>query len=183
MIKKAYKLTVKELSNPWDYDDIIVYAETHGEAKSKGLSEFDGAETRDDSTYRKEWRDVVFTDIQARRIKRYDKTLFEGEWITQQDLEYKNWERARDEEARKLAENNPNGIAVVWVGCYGSYWGANRAGYFTNLEAAGKYSTKEAYEIVKGNDYSRQERVVLLDVVEYNLKIKSKIEELQKQLI
>lgn len=183
MIQKAFKLTVDDLTGEyWYYDDIIVYAETHGEAKSKGLVEFDGAEVEDYKAFR-DRRDVKFTDIKARRIKKYDKTLYEGKLLTQEEIKSKEWEKNRDEEARLIWENNPQGIAVVWAECYGSYWGFNKCGYSSTLENAGKYSTKEAYEIVKGNCHSRGEKVILIDKEDYNKKIEDKITELSERYL
>jgi len=56
-----------------------------------------------------------------------------------------------------MVEENPDGYAVVRNGSYGSYWGPNRCGYSTSIFFAGLYPIEEAYDIVRGSDYSRQE--------------------------
>lgn len=187
-IKKAFKLTVKDMviDEPWHYDDIIVYADSHGEAKSKGAHEFEYGKIEDYSqrNYKGEpYRDIEFTDIRARRIKKKDKVLFEDKWVSKERLDQIKWERQRDEDAKQLWINNPDGIAVVWAGCYNSYWGSNHSGYSSKIENAGKYSTEEAYSIVKNSDYSRQEKVILLDVNKYNSELEKQIEKLKSSMI
>lgn len=187
-IQKAYRLTVKNLviDEPWYYDNIIVYAESPGEAKVKGICEFELGQVEDYSkrNYNGEFlRDITYLDVRARRIKSEDKILYEDKWRTREEIGRKEWEKQRDEEAKQLWKSNPDGIAVVWAGCYKSFWGANHSGYYVKLENAGKYSTKEAYEIVKGSEYSRQETVILLDIDKYNSELEKKIEKLKSSMI
>lgn len=179
---KAYRLIVEDLSEPWHWDDIIVYADSAGEAKSKGLKEFSGAEKRDILEYGG-WRDVIFTDIKAIRHKELDKADYGGALFTKAEIREKEWIKERDEKALKLFQTNPDDLCVIWAGCYGSYWGSNRSGYSSDIKYAGKYSTKEAYEIVRGNDYTRQEEVRLLNTVEYNSSIDKEVEMLLKSKI
>lgn len=183
-IQKAFKLSVNDLivDEPWFYDNILVYAETHGEAKSKGIYEFECGKLFDPKGYNCE-RDVLFTDIRARRCKKEDKFLVSDRWRTREQMEQMSWELKRDDEAKRLWIDNPDGIAVVWAGCYGSYWGANHCGYTSDKTRAGKYSTKEAYEIVKDSDYSRQEKVILVNKEEYNLEINKKIKQLENSIL
>ena len=177
-IRKAYKLTVKGIvDEPWHYDDIIVYADSHGQAKSRGIYEFDSVYVQDYKEYDNQ-RHIIFTDITARRIKRLDKILYNEKWITQYELEHIHWKSKRDEEARQIWQDNTDGIAVVFAGCYGTYWGANHSGYCSKIEDAGKYTTEEAYRIVKGSSYDRQETVILLNKEKYNNDLTNKIERL-----
>lgn len=187
-IQKAFKLSVKNLviDEPWHYEDIVVYADSHGEAKVKGFSEFEYGEVQDYSqkNYKGEYlRDITFLDIRARRIKKLDKVLYKDRWETRERISQLEWQDKRDEEAKVLWENNPDGIAVVWAGCYNSYWGANHSGYWSTLEGAGKYSMEEAYKIVKGSCYSRQEKVILLDKEKYNAELKEKAEKLLNSMV
>lgn len=180
-IQKAYKLVVDNLllAEPWNYEEPIIYAKTAGEAKSKGISHFYDYQVEDKYDYsRYNNRDVVFTDIKARRVKRLDKTFYRDRWRTREELEKLEWEDKRDEEAKQLWINNPDGIAVVYNASHGTYWGANRAGYWSKIEDAGKYSTKEAYDIVRGSNYERQETVILLDKDKHNAELKEKAEKL-----
>lgn len=175
---KAYKLIVEDLSEPWHWNDVIVYAETAGEAKSKGLKEFDNAEKRDIFECNG-WREVKYTDIKAIRQKELDKATYGGDLLTKAEIREKEWMKERDAKALELVEKYPDSLAVVWAGCYSSYWGENRSGYASNIEFAGKYPTKEAYDIVRGSDYTRRETVILLDVESYNLDIKKKIDKIR----
>lgn len=183
-IQKAYKLSVSDLivDEPWHYTDIVVYAESHGKAKTKGIFEFECGRLFDPNGHNCE-RDIVFTDIGARRCKKEDKFLVSDRWRTREQLEQMSWEFKRDEQAKQIWLNNPDGVALVWVGCYGSYWGANHSGYTSDKTRAGKYSTKEAFEIVKGSDYSRQEKVILVNKEEYNLEIQNKIKQLENNIL
>ena len=186
--QKAFKLELKNMvaDEPWNYDDIIVYADSHGEAKSKGLYKFEGCEVEDYSqtNYKGEFkRDYTFMDIRARRVKKLDKILYKDRWETRERVIQLEWQDKRDEEARLIWKQNPDGVAIVWAGCYNSYWGANHAGYRTKIEDAGKYSTEEAYKIVKDSDYSRQEKVILLDKEKYNKELEQKIKQLESSLL
>jgi len=183
-VQKAYKLIVEDLilDEPWHYEVPVYYARTAGEAKSKGIGWFRDYNVKDYLAYNSE-REVEFTDIKARRVKKLDKILYKDRWETRERITQLEWQDRRDEEARLIWENNPDGIAVVWAGCYGSFWGANRSGYWSTIEGAGKYSTEEAYEIVKGSCYSRQEKVILLDKEKYNKDLEEKIKRLESSLL
>jgi hypothetical protein len=187
-IQKAYKLSLNNMvvDEPWYYNGIIVYADSHGEAKSKGFNKFELCQIEDYSqrNYKGEpYRDYTFMDIRARRVKKLDKILYDGEWRTQERIKELEWMKERDRKAFELTQTNPNDFAVVFAGCYNSYWGANRSGYWAKIEDAGKYTTEEAYKIVKGSDYSRQETVVFLDKEKYNEELQKKIYNLQKSLL
>jgi len=183
-IKKAFKLTVKNMvaDEPWHYDDIIIYAESHGEAKAKGVYEFDSVKV-EDHTSRNFERYVTFLDVRARRVKRLDKTFYKDRWRTQEELQQLEWEDRRDEEAKQLWIDNPDGIAVVYNANYGTYWGANKAGYWSKIEDAGKYSTEEAYDIVRGSSYDRQETVILIDKEKYNEELEQKANKLLNSML
>lgn len=184
--QKAYKLVVDNLllDEPWNYEEPVVYAKTAGEAKSKGISHFYDYQVEDMYNYgRYNNRDIVFTDIKARRVKRLDKTFYRDRWRTQEELEKLEWEDKRDEEAKQLWIDNPDGIAVVYNASYGTYWGANRAGYWSKIEDAGKYSTKEAYDIVRGSSYDRQETVILIDKEKYNEELEQKANRLLNSML
>lgn len=184
IISKAWKISAKDLNEPWHYNDVIVIAENRGEARSKGLQEMCnlGAEKQKDYLDKYADTDLAYTDIIAHRYKDYDLILFEGEEIKRNRLESKLWIRERDQKALQLTITNPNDLAVVWAGCYSAYWGANRSGYSDDIIFSGKYSTQEAYEIVRGSDHGRQETVKLLNVEEFNTKINTEVEKLQNQI-
>lgn len=182
---KAYRATVDNLilEDPHHFEKPVIYAEKASEAKSKVMKFLKGYSVKDyiNGDYRDNYsREIKYTDIRVKRVKSLDKVSYGGKLLTVEEVRQLKWVEERDAKAKKLADKYPDEIAVVWAGCYGAYWGANRAGYFSSIESAGKYTTKEAYDIVKGNDYSRQEIVELLNVEEYNKKIQEKINELEK---
>lgn len=182
IIKKSWRISIKDLSEPWYFEDVYVNCETRGEARSKGLTEMFnlGAEKIKESRY--DSSDIAYTDIIAHRAKDYDTILFEGKEMKRQAIEKYTWCKERDQKALDLTVSNPNDLAVVWAGCYRGYWGANRSGYSDDIIFAGKYSTKEAYEIVKGSEYARQETVKLLNVEEFNANINTEVIELQQKI-
>jgi len=182
IIKKAWKISVKDLSEPWYFEDVYVNCETRGEARSQGLQEMCnlGAEKLKESRY--DDTDLRYIDIIAHRSKDYDTILFEGKEMKRHQIEKHIWCKERDQKAYELTVSNPNDLAVVYAGVYGSYWGSNRSGYSDSIVFAGKYDVREAYDIVRGSEYSRQETVKLLNVEKFNLGIEEKIEKLQKEI-
>lgn len=170
IVMKAWKIAAKDLNEPWHYDDIIVLADTRGEARSKGLSELLYQCATKDVRYLED-NEIYYTDVIATRCKDYDKILFEGKEIRRRDLEGYLWCKERDENARLLTITHPNDLAIVYAGCYGQYWGANHSGYSSAITFAGRYSTEDAYKIVKGSSYDRRETVKLLDIKQFNAEL------------
>ena len=144
IIKKAWQITAKDLKEPWHYDDIVVMANTRGEARSKGLSELIYLCAEKDVSYLED-STLLYTDILATRYKESDIILYEDKQIKRYQLENYLWQKERDENALQLTITNPDDLAVVYNASYGSYWGANRSGYSDSIIFAGKYSTQEAY--------------------------------------
>jgi len=179
---KAYKITADVTYEPWHWENVVVYASKASEAKYKALPQFEGAEVRDYEMYSNK-REVQYKDLNARRIPEFDKADYRGELLTKAEIREKEWCEQRDENALAFTLSHPNSLFVVWAGVYGAYWGANRSGYTSNLELAGKYSAKDAYDIVRGSDHSRQESVILLDAEKYNKEIEDKIEKLKASKI
>lgn len=182
IIKKAWKISVKDLSEPWYFEDVVVIADNRGEARSKGLTEMRNLGATKLVDYKYDDTEVYYTDIIAHRVKDYDTILFEGKEMKRHAIEKHIWCRERDQKALDLTVSNPNDLAVVWAGCYGSYWGSGRSGYSDDIIFAGKYDVKEAYEIVRGSSYDRQETVRLLNVAEFNANINTEVIKLQKQI-
>jgi hypothetical protein len=184
IVEKGWNVTVGGLAEPYLYEDVFVHAENKGQARSKGFDEmkYQNAEVQMSNTGFTKCREVQFTDIRVTRSKEHDLIKCNDEVMTRQAVGEKRWCEQRDEEAKKIMDENPYGIAVVYAGCYSFYWGPNHAGYYSNLLSAGKYSTKEAYDIVKGSDYSRRETVMLVKPDEYNKDIDSQIEALKTKI-
>lgn len=182
LLEKAWHIRVKDLSEPWNYEDIYVTAENRGQARSKGLSEMlqQGAEKL--KTYKYEDNEIKYTDIIAHRSKDYDTILFEDKKMSHRDVQQYLWCKERDDKALKFTETNPDDLFVVWNGSYGSYWGANHSGYSSSIVFAGKYTAKEAYNIVRGSSYGRKEEVRLLDKKQFNKDLDAQIEAKQKEI-
>ena len=182
LLKKAWKISGKNLNEPWYYDDIIVLADTRGEARSKGLSELIYQGATKDVNRKYDDDTITYTDVIATRHKASDRLLFEDKEIMRRDLEGYLWCKERDENARLLTVSNPNDLVVVYAGCYGQYWGANRSGYSSAITFAGKYTTAEAYNIVKGSSYDRKETVSLLDIEQFNAELDLQISAKEKEI-
>lgn len=177
-MNKAWQITVDDLSEPWYYQDIIVYAETGDKAKSIAWKENrSGICDAELSMYT---REVRYTDLRAHRVKELDKIEWEGKQVTKERFKELTWMKERDEDSEKLWKENPEATAVVMKGS--SYWGHNRCGYSSTLKNAGLYSTQEAYGIVRGSDYNRQETMRLCSKEEINNYIESEIEKLRNQI-
>lgn len=181
LIKKAWRVTAKNIIEPRYYEDIIVLVDTIGEAKSKGYIEMTtnyNIQVYEDG----DERGIKFTDVVAYRNKGRDKIEYNGKIIPRENIVKEQWIEKRDAYAEDLLETNPDNIALVWNGAYRQYWGDNHSGYSSNIIFAGHYTVAEAYKIVKGSDHSRQEEVRLLDVEDLNSKINAEIERLQEDI-
>ena len=181
IIKKAFRVWVKDLSESFYYDDIVGYGNTPGEAKSDAWanSELKYA----DKLYG--GGDVTFLDLKAKRFKEEDIVEYESDGVIREvkryEIERLEWMKGRDSEALKLTTENPDSLFLVYNGSYGSYWGSSRCDYTSKRYLAGKYSGEEAYKIVKGSDFARREVVELLDAAKINLEINEKIDKLSKE--
>lgn len=185
-MEKAWNVFVKNIvSEPWHYNDLIVYAETRNQARSKAMSKmlFESAEIEDQpySIYNR-YRDVEYKDISATRNKELDKVDYNGEEVSKSKLKEIKWCEERTAYAKSLANNFPDKTAVVYTGSYGSFWGANHSGYASNIIFAGLYTTKEAYDIVKSSSYDRQETVRLYSKEDKSEVIDLEVEKLQKEI-
>tara|TARA_R110002012_G_scaffold39416_1_gene109042 strand:- start:59 stop:646 length:588 start_codon:yes stop_codon:yes gene_type:complete len=170
--QKAYKLTA-DMKDPCFYDDIIGYGSTRGEAINSELYRFQEGELDNYDPFKSS--EPQYTDIRARRHKLSDKVLFEGKEMYRYRAEDKIWGKNRDEEAKKLMEDNPKAYAYVRAGCYGSYWGSNRCGYSNTKLHAGLYTIQEAYEIVRGSSKERDETIVITTKRAHNKSIRDEI--------
>lgn len=180
IVKKAWRIKVDDLVEPWHYEELVEYAETGNKAKSQ----FMGGSCVIDmyiGDY-SDSREVEYKDIKVSRCKSEDIVLYKGNEINRGEVSSIEWMANRDAEALRIVNESPEAVCVVWAGCYSQYWGANHAGYTSLIERAGKYSAKEAYDIVMGSDYSRQESVIALDPQQFNSDIDVKIKNLEKDI-
>lgn len=183
-MEKAYNVFVKNIINePWHYNDLIVYAETRNQARSKAMSKslFESAQIEDSSDYFNV-RDVEYKDICATRNKNLDKVEYNGKTVSKSELGEIKWCEERTTYAKSLVDNFPEKTAVVYNASYGSYWAANHSGYASDIIFAGLYSTQEAYEIVKNSSYDRQETVKLYSKEDKSEVIDLEVEKLQREI-
>jgi hypothetical protein len=93
-------------------------------------------------------RDAKYIDIRARRLKREDAYLYEGEArcmnLIHQSEARKEW-RARME---KMVADNPKAKVRIHSGQWGQYWGKNSAGYTNNPDHIGIYTIEDAWKRV-----------------------------------
>lgn len=184
--EKAWVVTALNLSSPWFYNDIVVWANDPSKAKALGFDKLlqENAEVCYDlAEGYPSTREVVFTDVRVNRLKAEDKVNYNGVIMTRQGVKHELWQKERDAKALKIVEETPDAICVVFNGDYNQYWGSNHSGYSSNILFAGKYTAKEAYDIVHGSSFARKEVVRLLDVELYNKNIKKEIERLGKLLL
>jgi hypothetical protein len=186
IVRKGWVISAKDIDEAYVYEKIYVHATTRDKAKALGFKEMQYLNIYVESK-EKEWnssgtRDVEYTDVIARRCKEEDTYLYDCQEKTKKEIERLEWSKNRDSNAQKLSEEFPDKLAIVYNGSYGQYWGANRSGYSSSIVFAGKYSTEEAYDIVKGSCYSRQETVKLLDILQYNSDIDKEVEKLHKEI-
>lgn len=184
MSNKCWKIEIKDVQEPWYYDEIFVYAETGDKAKSKAWKENIGGinDACVDGGWAKDFIPADYLDLRAKRYKEGDKVEYEGELVTKQKAEQLQWGKDRDEYSKHLGEEHPDKTVVIWNGSYNCYWGANRSGYSSTLRGAGLYSTQEAYDIVKGSCYSRREEVRLTSKEDINKHIDSEIDVLKMEI-
>lgn len=177
IIKKAYQVWAKDLSEPFYYNEIVGYGNTPGEAKSDAWNNSDLKYA--DKLYG--GGDVTFLDLKVKRVKEYDVVEFEGKEVKRYEIEKLEWMRNRDEESLKLTTENPDSLFLVYNASYGSYWGSNNCGYTSKRYMAGRYSGEEAYKIVKGSSFERKETLELFDAAKINLEVWKEINSLKDQ--
>lgn len=181
IIKKAYQVWAKDLSEPYYYNEIVGYGNTPGEAKSDAWnnSELKYA----DKLYG--GGDVTFLDLKVKRFKEEDIVEYETEGqireIQRYQIEKLEWMKNRDEDSLRLVTENPDSLFLVYNGSYGTYWGSNHCGYTSKRYLAGRYSGEEAYKIVKGSSFERKETLELFDAAKINLEITEKVDKLLKE--
>lgn len=188
IIKKAWKIKVEDLDEPWHFDDIIEYGETANQAryalmKSSIYYDMQIIEGYNYTTHRNNRRDVEYRDVKARRCSAKDVVLYKRKEVKRYEIEQIDWVEERDKYAYSIVADSPDAVCVVRAGCYNQWWGANHAGYTSSIERAGKYTPQEALKIVLDSDYSRQEVVQVIDKDKYNSDINDQIIELENEIL
>jgi hypothetical protein len=93
-------------------------------------------------------RDARYIDVRAKRRKKEDAYLYEGEprcmSLIHESEARKEW-RARME---KMVADNPKAKVRIHSGQWGAYWGANGCGYTNNPDDIGIYDIEDAWSRV-----------------------------------
>lgn len=179
IVEKAYQCyaDIEEAEYYFSDGGPIETGKTKGEVKNKAfISYFESNRMK----YTGE--DVQYKDIKARRVPDYDIVIYNGKNMSRKSAENNIKEKERDENIKKLRDENPGALAVVWNGSYGTYWGDNRCGYNSSLCKAGIYSIEEAANIVIGSSIDRDEKVIIVTNNDINSSVDEEIQALEKKI-
>lgn len=97
IINKVWKILIKNFSEFWYYDDVIVIVEIRGEVRSKGLIEMNNFGVIKLVDYKYDDLDIYYIDIIVCRDKDYDLVLFEDKEMKWYNVEKYIWCKECDE--------------------------------------------------------------------------------------
>ena len=171
--EKAYELNLDKIRDGFRYCEVVVFAETRGQAKQKISGEIDLED------YEVEYVGVMtFLNMPIRRAKQYDKVVFRGEEMRRNQVEYKI--RVEEENAKIDKYLQDPKITHCYIKKRGAYYGWNKCGYVSYSTHAGVYPKEEAVPYCK-NDLDLT--CVPIDNAEHNEKILNQIARLKKGLV
>lgn len=170
---KAYTINLDKIEEGYLYDMEIVHADTRGKAKREMLKKI-----RHDNYQLRNGDELNFVNIPLIRNKKFDKILFEGEWITIQEkigIE-KARIRARLMEAILSDENTTH----CYIKKNGEYYRDDHCGYTSFKFRAGVYSKEEAVGCGK---LCSDLDILRINKTEHNEMITKEIESLKNRLL
>lgn len=173
IVDKAYELTAN-FDEPWFYEPVTGYGSTPGKAINSQLGEFVPYTLANGE-------DCMYKDVRAIRDPRLDKVIFEGKEMTRNRAVDQLWLNKRDEDNEKVLQENPDGYAYVYAGCYSCWWSDNHAGYSSSKLHAGLYPIKEAIKIVTGSSRDRQESIEVSTKRKHNKLIRNEMRSLESE--
>jgi len=174
IIQKAYELNLDKIYESYHYSEVVVFAETRGQAKQKINREIDIEDYKLDFIE----DEMTFLNMPVRRAKQYDKVIYKGEEMRRNQVEYK----LRIEKENNRIENflsDPN-ITHCYIMKRGSYYSWNYSGYVSYSTHAGVYSKEEAVPYCK-NDLDLT--CVAIDNTDHNENILNEIARLRKGIV
>lgn len=172
--QKAYALNLDKIENGHYYSEVIVLADSRGQAKQKILSEID----LDD--YKLElWGDkMTYLNMPVIRKKEYDEVLHNNEVFTRWVLEQKINQEIENQRIEGFLSDES--ITHCYIKKNGSFYGWNYCGYTSFSTQAGVYPKEEAVPYCKNLD---ELKCVPINNSEHNEKILNQIARLKKGLI
>jgi hypothetical protein len=171
---KAYQIDLTRISEGFAYDTIFCHALSINEAKSKLLHKvrYDGMEL----LYEKE--ELSYTNIPVIRYKDGDLHEFEGEFITQREIDRIIQKRKRNEYFDTILNNES--VSHCYIRKHGSYYRPNASGYTSFQVFAGIYTKDDA---VKHGRSCDDLQIIPIDSAEHNRMIQEEITDIQSRLI
>lgn len=140
ILKKAWRLSTKNMSEPWFYVNEIYYG-TKGQAKAQAIINNDNAELLTDDEFN-------FMTVRVLRCKEHDIIFYNGEknyryniGMIDRNLKIKNL--PADKMYYVQDRRNYVGNSVLW-------WGLNSNGYTTNIDKAHKFTKQEVQQFING---------------------------------
>lgn len=172
--QKAWIINTRNFSEPWFVDHYVYYAEMRNKARTEALRDVEGAKDK--------WGgEITLLTLNLKRKKNLDKTLVDGVWKTNHDIEQDKQLKERNDRCDKLVADNPDGFAYIRKGGY--YYRPNSCRYTEYSKHAGIYPVKQAAAEVKGCDLRDDMDMILVDREQHNHMISDEIEILKNQLI
>ncbi len=174
IIQKAYKLDLNKIHESYQYSEVVVFAESRGQAKQQISNEIEI------SSFKLAFfeNEMTFLNMPVRRAKQYDRVIYKGEEMRRNQVEHKL--RIEKENNRiEIFLSDPK-ITHCFIMKRGSYYAWNYSGYVSYSHFAGVYPKLEAVPYCK-NDLDLT--CVAINNSEHNENILNAIERLKKGLI
>lgn len=172
---KAYRIDLsKILSEGFLYDDIFCYATSRNEAKYKLLEKirYDGMQLLYSSD------EITYMNIPVIRYKEADLLPFEGNYITQREIDILLMKRERLNNFDAIL--NDASVSHCYIRKHGSYYRPDACGYTIMRAIAGVYTKEEAVSHGKSCD---DLHIIPINTSEHNQMILDEIKDLQSRLI
>lgn len=173
IVEKAYELNLDMIRDAHLCNEIVVFAETRGQAKQKISEEIDLEDYEIEYVGK-----MTFLNMPIRRAKQYDKVLFRDEEMRRSQVEYKI--RVEEENAKIEKYLEDPKITHCYIKKRGSYYGWNKCGYVSYSTHAGVYPKDEAVPYCKN---SLELTCVPIDNATHNEQILNQIARLKKGLV
>jgi len=155
LVKTAYSIDFSKIEEGYLYNDEICFAENRNKAKVLLLETIKYSSVcligEDD--------DVTYINIPVRRCKDCDRYLFEGQELTQFQIEDLKYERKRLLELDDIL--NDDKIKYCYIIKGGVYYRPNYSGYTDFKHNAGIYLKKDAIDSAKHSKEIRIEEIVI----------------------